>query len=177
MTLSDVLLNNINKNFVANLDSKEIELIEKNKKYSIKIRGLDNTSSNILIQNLEELKQKYLPYTSGKYMPKDCDYILIREKKKEIIFIELKSESDKCFRRRHSEIVLQLLSGNTWLNHLAFCSTDHPNLVDTYTKKFIAINKKTKTFQKCLPELTIDRDGARFTFWNGMSFNINELTK
>lgn len=40
MTLSDVLLNNINKNFVANLDSKEIELIEKIKNIQLKLEVL-----------------------------------------------------------------------------------------------------------------------------------------
>lgn len=97
MTLSQKLLDNINSLYVSQNTEREIILTETNKNYSVTIR-ISGDSDVILIKNIEDLKQKNLPYTLGHFMPKDCDYILIREKKKEIFFIELKSEKSKIFR-------------------------------------------------------------------------------
>ena len=99
MSLSQMLIDNINNQFVFHSNQREIQLTETNKKYSINIR-ISGKQNILLIKNIEDLKQRYLPYTTGKFMPKDCDYILIREEKKEIFFLELKSESQKRFKKQ-----------------------------------------------------------------------------
>ena len=85
MTLSQKLLNNINSRYVSQSTTRDIILRETKKNYSVTIR-ISGNSNVILIKNIEDLKQRYLPYTYGRFMPKDCDYILIREDKKEIFF-------------------------------------------------------------------------------------------
>ena len=77
MTLSQKLLNNINSLYVSQNTTRDIILTETKKSYSVNIR-ISGDNDVILIKNIEDLKQNHLPYSSGKFMPKDCDYILIR---------------------------------------------------------------------------------------------------
>ena len=106
-------------------------------------------------------------------MPKDCDYILIREKKKEIFFIELKSEKQKKFKWGKNDIMAQLCAGEEWARHLIFCSDPDFYQIEEYRKYFVAINKMDQ--KKCIIELTEERNGRKFTFWNGCSFNLSEF--
>ncbi|VUX11478.1 hypothetical protein [Streptococcus vestibularis] len=172
MSLSQKLVNNISDHYVLQSNQRIIELTETKKNYSVTIR-ISGNRNFLLIKNIEDLKQRYLPYTNGRFMPKDCDYILILEDKKEIFFFELKSEKQKCFRREKDDIITQLTSGEQWVRHLIFCST--PNFLDINDFKmyFVAINKKSQT--QCINELTEEKNGKKFTFWNGCSFNLSEF--
>lgn len=172
MTLSQKLLNNINSLYVSQNTEREITLTETKKNYSVKLR-ISGDIDVILIKNIEDLKQKDLPYTFGKFMPKDCDYILIREKKKEIFFIELKSEKQKNFKWKKNDIMAQLCAGEEWARHLIFCSDPDFYQIEEYRKYFVAINKMDQ--KKCIIELTEERNGRKFTFWNGCSFNLSEF--
>ena len=172
MTLSQKLLNNINSRYVSQSTTRDIILRETKKNYSVTIR-ISGNSNVILIKNIEDLKQRYLPYTYGRFMPKDCDYILIREDKKEIFFLELKSESAKRFKQQKDEIISQLYSGEEWIKHLIFCSVSDFCQIDDYKKYFIAINKKS--MNKCITELTYEKNGRKFTFWNGRTFNLSQF--
>ena len=172
MTLSQKLLNNINSLYVSQNTEREITLTETKKNYSVKLR-ISGDIDIILIKNIEDLKQKDLPYTFGKFMPKDCDYILIREKKKEIFFIELKSEKQKKFKGEKNDIMAQLCAGEEWARHLIFCSDPDFYQIEEYRKYFVAINKMDQ--KKCIIELTEERNGRKFTFWNGCSFNLSEF--
>ena len=172
MMLSQKLLNNINSRYVSQNTTRDIILTEKKKSYSVNIR-ISGDNDVILIKNIEDLKQNHLPYTSGKFMPKDCDYILIREEKKEIFFIELKSEQQKKFKRRKNDIITQLCAGEEWARHLIFCSDPDFYQIEEYKKYFVAINKKS--LKQCINELTEEKNGRKFTFWNGCSFNLSEF--
>ena len=172
MTLSQKLLNNINSLYVSQNTEREITLTETKKNYSVKLR-ISGDIDVILIKNIEDLKQKDLPYTFGKFMPKDCDYILIREKKKEIFFIELKSEKQKNFKWKKNDIMAQLCAGEEWARHLIFCSDPDFYQIEEYKKYFVAINKKS--LKQCINELTEEKNGRKFTFWNGCSFNLSEF--
>lgn len=94
MTLSQKLLNNIKSRYVSQNTEREITLTETKKNYSVKLR-ISGDIDVILIKNIEDLKQKDLPYTFGNFMPKDCDYILIREKKKRNIFYRVEIREAK----------------------------------------------------------------------------------
>lgn len=172
MSLSQMLIDNINNQFVFHSNQREIQLTETNKKYSINIR-ISGKQNILLIKNIEDLKQRYLPYTTGKFMPKDCDYILIREEKKEIFFLELKSESQKRFKKQKKDIISQLYSGEEWMRHLIFCSNPDFYQIDEYNKYFIAINKMS--IKRCITDLTYEDNGRKFTFWNGSNFNLSEF--
>ena len=172
MTLSQKLLNNINSLYVSQNTEREITLTETKKNYSVKLR-ISGDIDVILIKNIEDLKQKDLPYTFGNFMPKDCDYILIREKKKEIFFIELKSEKQKNFKWKKNDIMAQLCAGEECARHLIFCSDPDFYQIEEYRKYFVAINKMDQ--KKCIIELTEERNGRKFTFWNGCSFNLSEF--
>ena len=172
MTLSQKLLNNINSRYVSQNTTRDIILTETKKSYSVNIR-ISGDNDVILIKNIEDLKQNHLPYTSGNFMHKDCDYILIREKKKEIFFIELKSEKQKNFKWKKNDIMAQLCAGEEWARHLIFCSDPDFYQIEEYKKYFVAINKMDQ--KKCIIELTEERNGRKFTFWNGCSFNLSEF--
>ena len=94
MTLSQKLLNNINSRYVSQNTTRDIILTETKKSYSVTIR-ISGDNDVILIKNIEDLKQNHLPYTSGEFMPKDCDYILIREEKKRNIFYRVEIRATK----------------------------------------------------------------------------------
>ena len=172
MMLSQKLLNNINSLYISQITTRDITLTETKKNYSITIR-ISGDIDVILIKNIEDLKQKDLPYTLGKFMPKDCDYILIREEKKEIFFIELKSEQQKSFKKRKDDIIAQLCAGEVWARHLIFCSDPDFYQIEEYKKYFVAINKKS--LKQCITELTEEEKDRKFTFWNGRSFNLSEF--
>lgn len=177
MTISNSLKENINEKFVLQLNTREIELQELKKQYSLRIRVPEGNTELLLIKNLEDLKQNYLSYTKGNFMPKDCDFILIREHKKEIYFIELKSVQQKKFKYRKTDIQEQLVSGEMWLRHMFFCSSSVYDDIDKYKKYYVAINKtrQKQALKRCLSDWTVEENGRKFTFWNGESFNLSEF--
>lgn len=135
------LINSLNTNIYDDISTKSTITLQENtgnnqhnnKKYHLKLELPTKWKNDkiVLIKHIERYKA-HLPYMSvNSKMTKDCDYVIMNEDKKSMVFIELK-DTKSCSKE---SLANQLLSGQWWTAHLIFCSGFI--ISNTYSSVFI----------------------------------------
>lgn len=101
--------------FYTAKNEKALHLVEeKGTPYEVVIKVDRETSTFLVIHNLEALKNDFAHYL--KQAPKDCDYVILDLIEEVVYVIELKDTATT-----NSSLMKQLEAGENWLNHLLFC--------------------------------------------------------
>lgn len=166
-------------------NKRSIKLSEKNndgnkntKSYSFIIELTEDLRKQkfLILKNLEELKN-YAHYLKSE--PKDCDYVILNESLKLVIFIELKNTN--C---RKEEIIEQLYSGKKWAEHLLFCSGYgsselKDSIFDGWQTHYICLNYKRgrRVVQRGSSQNQHVYRNMSANFLKGNRFQFNNLLK
>ncbi|GEK34839.1 hypothetical protein [Kurthia sibirica] len=125
---------------IKKIEGNKVQLSEINESvnYSTALRIASNKQTDLYLIDLPIVKSKSLYLTDEKR--KDCDFVIMDILRKKVYFIELKSSTDAASSKHINE---QLLCGEFWWKHLAFCMKIDSNEYDG-VKLVIYVNSKNK---------------------------------
>lgn len=146
----EVLTENLSNDYYHYIDNTDIEgrdyilreQTNKENEYSLTVK-FPKDSSVLIINNLEKIKSRISVDTS--FLVKDCDYIILFPKQKQILCIELKQRQEyksikKEKRRSDNAAYKQILCGPFWLHllyHSFILQTQEQNKIrNLYTSFF-----------------------------------------
>ena len=152
-------------------------LKEKNdeRDYRIRIKAEDKNTNEIhVFKDIELLKNSKNSTYIYKNPPADCDYILLDDRNRNIIFIELKQYKKKGDISKTS-LQEKMRASQKWLDHFFFCSHQELKLSD-WSSIYICINHKTAGRYSKIDRKPFSTYPVKIYYGEGDMFDFSTLT-